>query len=36
VMEHWRSHGRIRGRFRTIYWTGPGKWHVSDVYPRAA
>ena len=30
------SHGRIRGRFKTIYWTAPGKWHISDIYPDAA
>ena len=36
VMHHLWSHGRIRGRFSTIYWTAPGEWHVSDVYPGAA
>ena len=35
VMEGLFVHGRIKGRFKTIYWTGPGKWHVSDTYPGA-
>jgi hypothetical protein len=36
IMQHLWEHGRIRGRFKTIYWTGPGQWHVSDRYPGAA
>ena len=35
VMEDLWSHGQIRGRFKTIYWTAPSEWHVSDVYPGA-
>jgi len=36
VMHDLWSHGRVRGAFKTIYWTGPGKWHISDRYPGAA
>jgi hypothetical protein len=36
VMAHLRVNGRITGRFKTIYWTSPGKWHISDTYPDAA
>ena len=36
VMHYLWEHGRIRGRFKTIYWTGPGRWHVSYRYPGGA
>ncbi|HEX9869325.1 MAG TPA: hypothetical protein VGC99_12165 [Candidatus Tectomicrobia bacterium] len=35
VMEDLWVHGRIKGRFKAIYWTNPNEWHVSETYPGA-
>jgi len=36
VMAELRSRGYINTPYKTIYWTGPGDWHISDVYPDPA